>query len=491
MKKISTVLCGVSLCLGLPLVAEAAGTYYTGSYQSVQQPYSAQRMNSYSSYSNRSPSYSAYSSNTGTRYYAPGVNSYSQPVQQRTTASSSTKDSGFYINAGVNKETASWNFDMKESGSILNYSDVDWMVFDVNAGYKFGLGKGAMVVDAGFKYGIQTGETSMVDDDITNGGFFVTRWCEALGENGECVGFIGDQIGHALSIGTSKGGSMMGFNVGLGLSDMLKVGNIKITPSIGYRHFGYHLQTEKNYGLAVETSACFQIDGSDEIQCDPAIVINYADGTQQIIWRDEMTGNMEIGTGATTVNPGGTYYYQQPGVSHSYDVSWSGPYVAMDLDYEINQNNAVNGRVELGLPGYHAEGDQPYRFDWAHPKSVEDEAGMGSAIHFGLGANWTTALTDSIALSVGLTYDHYSVSGADAKTYLNGSYYMDLYNTILNSDKWGGNETAMLDPETGDPVAINIKDLEASCPGWVCSTEGEIASIYKSMGIRVGINAKF
>ena len=43
----------------------------------------------------------------------------------------------------------------------------------------------------------------------------------------------------------------------------------------------------------------------------------------------------------------------------------------------------------------------------------------------------------------------------------------------------------------GDPTAINIKALEESCPGGVCSTSGEIDSFYKSLGIRVGINAKF
>ena len=147
--------------------------------------------------------------------------------------------------------------------------------------------------------------------------------------------------------------------------------------------------------------------------------------------------------------------------------------------------------MELGLPGYKATGNQPYRFDWQHPKSVEDEAGMGSALHFGLGANWTTAITNSVALSIGLTYDYYSVSDADAKTYLNETYYTDLYNSILNSATWGGNEENMLNPETGDPVAINIKNLEEQCPGWVCTSSGEIESFYKSIGIRVGLNATF
>lgn len=489
MRKLPSFLFRCSLFAFLPVAANAAGTYYTGYYQSPQQSYSSQ-----SSYAQRQTGYSQYNRNyttpsySSTRYTqtntgAATANQARTSTSSATTSSSSSKK-GFWLDAGISRETAMWQFDMNESGSSLHYDNVSWNVLDVTGGYAFDLGNTKLLVDAGFKYGMQSGENTMVDDDVSSGGYFITQWINADDNT-----VIGDELGHALSIGTSSGGNMMGFNVGLGLSDFFKVGNVKFTPSVGYRYFKYKLETEKNYGLSVDTSACFEVNG--EIQCDPAIIVNLADGKQQIIWRNDITGEMEISSNATSIDTGGTYYFQQPGVSHSYETSWSGPYVALDMDYVINQNNAVNGRVELGLPGYKSTGDQPYRFDWQHPKSVEDEAGIGSALHFGLGANWTTAITDSVALSIGLTYDYYSVSGADAKTYLNGDYYTDLYNTILNSSTWGGNEENMLNPETGDPVAINIKNLEEQCPGWVCSSNGEIESFYKSMGIRVGINATF
>ena len=252
----------------------------------------------------------------------------------------------------------------------------------------------------------------------------------------------------------------------------------------------YKLTTENNYGLAVDTHACFEVNG--EVQCDPAIVIIQPNGEQQIFWRDDISQTIppkdyDIPSGSV-ISTEGTYYYQQPGESHSYETTWMGPYLALDMDYDINQNNAVNARVELGLPGYKSVGDQPYRFDWQHPKSVEDEAGMFGAFHFGLGANWTTAITDSVALSLGVTYDYYSVSGADAKTYLNVGYYENWYNDILEDYD---SEDAMLDPDNGDPTEINIKDLLEQCPGGVCTTDGEIESFYKSLGVRVGINAKF
>lgn len=502
MRKLPQFLFRCSLFAFTPIAAHAAGTYYTGNYQSPQARYSqtqtyGQRQTAYTRNAGYNTSgYSAYASTrpvVGTRQ--------TQQTQQQTAQKSAPSvqagtsrggKNGFWLDAGVSHEFAQWEFEMKESGSILHYDNLSWNVFDVRGGYAFNAGNIKMQVDAGFKYGMQFGETKMIDDDVTNGGYLVTTWCESVDENGKCVGFIGDQIGHALSIGTSDGGKMYGFNVGFGLTDFFKWGNVRFTPSIGYRYLKYELETKKNYGLAVDTAACFEIDG--EMQCDPAIIIRYNDGTQQILWRDDTTGNINIGTGAQYVDTAGTYYYQQPGTSHSYEVEWSGPYIALDMDYMINQSNAVNGRVELGFPGYKSTGDQPYRFDWAHPKSVEDEADMFSAFHLGLGANWTTAITNTVSLSVGVTYDYYTVGDADAKTYLNQSYYNNLYNTILNSEKWGGDEDKMLgkvEGVTGDATAMNIKQLESDCPGWVCSAGGEIESFYKSLGVRIGINAKF
>ena len=483
MKKVSLI----AIMLLAPIAGNAAGTYYSGYTNAYQTPSYASRYNtSYSTPSYASSRYNNYNT-TGNVVQRPT----STTTRSTATASSGTKKSGFWLDAGITHETSQWQFSMNQSGSILSYDNMSWNVLDIGAGYAFDAGNMTLQVDAGFKYGMQWGESTMYDDDISNGGYLVTTWID-----GNTKDEIGQQIGHAMSIGTSKGGNMLGFNIGFGLTDVFKIGNVTMTPSIGYRYLKYNVTTENNYGLAVDTAGCVQVAGSDEVQCDPAIVIVDGEGKKYIIWRGELNEDgtlpdMVLPDGVTAgdiIDTGGTYYYHQPGESHSYETTWAGPYIALDLDYVINQNNAINGRVELGFPAYTSVGDQAYRFDWAHPKSVEDSAGMFGAIHFGLGANWTTAITDSVALSLGVTYDYYSVSGADAKTYLNVGYYENWYNDILEDYD---SEDAMLDPDNGDPTAINIKDLLAQCPNGVCTTNGEIESFYKSLGIRVGINAKF
>ncbi len=513
MNKLPKFLIGCSIFALMPAVAGAAGTYYTGNYQSPQQQrysnqsYAAQRGGTYTQNGvtyNRVPQggYSNASYASTRPGVAPRANSASQQKAQNTTARNSSKvGNGFTVGGGLSHEAAMWKFEMKDSGSILRYDDVSWNVLDLHGAYAFDVGSMTLKVDAGFKYGMQAGESSMTDDDITNGGYFVTQWVET-DSAGNITKVIGDQMGHALSIGTSDGGKMYGFNVGFGLVDAFSLGKVKFTPSVGYRYLKYELETKKNYGLAVDTSYCVQVKDlitgvqSDEIQCDPIVIFVDDAGNQSVIWGPNESGKYPIPSGSVSYDTAGTYAYYQPGTSHSYEVEWSGPYVAMDMEYDINQNNTVSGRVELGFPGYTSTGDQPYRFDWAHPKSVEDKADMFSAMHLGLGANWTTALTDMLSLSLGVTYDYYTVSDADATTYLNENYYMTTFNNYLkggeiNGVYWGPGYASEEELIKNNQVAANIDQLRKECPGWQCKAGGEIESFYKALGVRLGLVAKF
>ncbi len=521
MKKLSKVLLNCSLFALMPALAGAAGTFYDGrTYQSPQTRYSQQSYTQRSSaYSQRGVSaynrdrYSAYSnSGMGVKNAQGGATTKKQDKVQSVSASKG----GFTLGAGFSHQTSVWQFEMKESGSILHYDNVDWNVFDVNAGYVFNAGNTPIQIAAGASYGMQSGETTMIDDDITNGGYFVTEWvdgtkCLQTDADGKCIKYehLGNQMGNALSIGTSKDGSMLGLNAEIGLKDFFKWGNLKITPSVGWRYLKYELKTQNNRGLSMDIydgqGGCFTVPGSDEVQCDTVFIFYDSAGNQYLAHRVDTTTNGDQYEGEINgydevplpsdadgvvyeyVSAGGTYYYAQPDISHEYEVEWSGPYLALDMLYDINQNNSVNARLELGLPAYNAVGNQPYRFDWQHPKSVEDNTGVGGAFHLGLGANWSTAITDSVALSIGLTYDYYTVSDADAKTYLNEGYYMGVYNDILEN-KFAGDEETML---AENSIAQNIVKLQEDCPGWICTADGEIESFYKSMGIRVGLKAKF
>lgn len=523
MKALSKILCGCSMLVLVPAAVNAAGTYYTGNtYQSPQ----VARYNS-SAYSNSRSTmgtgaynqarYSSYTNRYGQNAQNGRVamqNRAQSQMQNAKGQKEQVKSGGFKLDAGLSYKTGMWQFDMNTAGSRLHYDNLGWAVFDVNAGYDFNVGKSVLALKAGVEYGMQIGESTMVDDDISNGGYEVQRWYNDAG------GLEQIQMGHALSVGATKGGDMLGLNASVGLKDVFTWGKVKITPSIGWRHFKYTLETKGNYGLKIDTlnnnNSCTDYDGMT--QCWPAIgfyqVLSNNDVQYQFkdfvyvdIDGDDLADLAGIPLDGLSgyVDTMESFYFHQSNMSHSYEVTWSGPFLALDMLYDINENNAVTARLEIGLPGYNATADQPYRTEWQHPKSIEDEAGIGSAFHIGLGANWTTALTDRVSLSLGVTYDYYNVSGADANTYLDPTYWQAVYDGILDAyendpeltfaDRAEA-EQAMLNGfiyggyEYGpDATAVYINNVRSN--GWKDTVSDEIDSFFKSLGVRVGLTARF
>ncbi len=519
--------------------AHAAGTYYTGNYQSPQRAYTQQ-------------SYSQRARTNTTNYSSQGVSAYNrnqyanagytnsrasvsgQQTQQKRAATQSSKR-GFSLDAGLSKQVAMWDFKMNTAKSNLHYDNIDWLVFDAAGKYVFDVGNTALQIGAGLQYGMQMGESTMIDDDISHGGYeYGQHYGQYEDDNGEIQDFVGQKIGHALSSGVSKDGSMFGFNIGVGLTDFWRWGNMKITPSIGWRYLKYELETSNNKGMVVVNgnwdNSCVELDDGS-VQCWPLIALFdsyldyenpdypgyvYPDGNG-----DEYPDFAGVPVGNWTyAEAEGTFYFDQPGTSHLYEVEWSGPYVGLDMQYDINQYNVVTANVELGLPSYTATGDQPYRYDWQHPKSVQDKGGIGSGFHFGAGANWRTAITDSVALSIGVTYDYYTVSDADATTYVNPGYGEEQYQKALGI--WtAAFQGDFINPSTGtkswtaeqvqyymqNGITKNdgiksekYNELVEEAPdyyavvkanNWEDKADGEIESFYKSLGVRIGINARF
>lgn len=496
MKKL---LCILYFVLCTSAAFSASSTYMgTSGYQSPQRYYQPSPTGGYYQPSNIGASgYGGGNYSQRGQVVQPG---YARTATQQVNATRQSNIFGdgttdFYLTAGVSHQYAQWNFDMNSAGSRLNYSDIAWNVLDIKGGYKYG----DWIIDGGFQYGMQSGKSIMTDDDISTGGLPL----EYYDDGGNLIASGSQRV---ISIGESSGGSMLGFNLGVGLTNKFGFGKTKIVPYIGYRMLNYKLNTANNHGLSVATVWCdngsFNTDlGNGETYCPAMIWFNGGDAItldpqdfDGYYWWDTVSGQ---------ISSGDTYAFSQTGDTHIYDVIWSGPYLAVELQSEINENNSLNARIELGFPGYESKGDQPYRIDWAHPTSVEDSAPMFGAMHFGLSANWTTMLGKSWGLSFGVTYDYYNVSGADATTHLNGDWYVGVLEYIYLNDsggKWvdmdiGGGDAgwyAMQDPDTGNPTAAGIDAIYKSCGNsWDCTTAGEVNSFYRSIGIRVGVMGKF
>ena len=505
MKRYSYALLGATVLSCLPLIAGAAGTYYNGNLYQNPQRYGA------GGGSNDGGFYNNYGMGRGYGQNMQGNANARATVTQTnkktvTKKNESAKKNGFVLGADLRHEFANWNFEMKNAGSKLHYDNLRWNIISGEGAYYFG-GSTPMQIKVGAMYGSQWGESPMIDDDVSNEGMWEIQQINV--DSGSGVVAENVLIGTpALSVGNSKGGNQFGFNAAFGFTDLFSIGNVKMTPSIGYRYLKYKLETKNNYGLMVNVLDsntfinCLEVSNG-EIQCSPYVgfadandvVFSYAGLAEEYDVNGNFVGYViENNTAAPRLDLGETYYYEQHGTSHSYETSWAGPYLALDMEYAINNNNLVNAGIEFGLPIYDAKGDQPYRFDWAHPTSVEDKGDFGDAWHLGLNAMWSTALSDSVMLSLGMTYDYYKVNNATAKTYLNSTYYQS---TLDNVDAWvdyyedlgtlSGDDEIMYESYKAEQA--HLESLKSA--GWTIENKSEIESIYKSMGIRLGLNVKF
>ena len=508
MKRFGSLLFYVGAMAVMPGVAGAVGTYYNGNmYQNPQSRYNGGYYNSYGA----------------GRGYAQQNNNNMQNIIRRPVDKSAAKQSsktsskkqGFILDVDFTHETANWKFDMKNAGSKLHYDNVNWNVISGEGAYYFG-DSTPMQIKVGARYGMQFGESPMVDDDISSDAMWGIGTHVIQDGTGTAYEESYVSGSPAVSVGTSSGGSQMGFNAAFGLTDLFKWGNVKITPSVGYRYFKHKLTTEKNYGATISVLNsgtfvnCLEVQPG-EIQCNPFVGFadNYGDVVAYAGFATSDTATSDTNTakdvngqdvnifvnhngsyviwndaGAAQLNLGNTYYYEQSGKTHVYETTWMGPYLALDMDYAINENNSVTGGIELGLPIYDSKGDQPYRYDWAHPTSVEDKGSFGDAYHLGLNAMWTTSLTDSVGLSFGFTYDYYTVKDATAKTFYSAQYNKNVLDWYIERYEAGDYMT--------EEELQNIEDLEdLQAAGWVAESKNEIDSVYKAMGIRIGISAKF
>jgi len=91
--------------------------------------------------------------------------------------------------------------------------------------------------------------------------------------------------------------------------------------------------------------------------------------------------NLTITDGYQTIPPNGPF----AGLNSAYDAEWKGPWVGLDLDFDINKKHNIFIKAEYHQADYTAEANWNLRSDFAHPKSFEHIAdGNGMVISTGV-----------------------------------------------------------------------------------------------------------
>ncbi len=383
--------------------------------------------------------------------------------------------SGFYLGGNIGMAWSDFEFEMNSAKSILSWSNTTWTTLSLNGGYIMKpINKIAGMIDFGFVYGIMMDSGRAIDDDVYNGGIDTTLF--DVVNSGTGGGLISEypKSLKAFSVG-GQDGSMMGYHVAFGLKDMWSAGNVTFTPSIGYRSITQELKVEDSRAVFIE------VDSNG----NPVLYVASGTADGKTIWGIvpwtpvDNNGDGFIdgyvpsnGTGGTPLD---SFYDMLSGTTHKYKATWAGPFVAMDIDNHINAANAINWRLEFGLPIYSATANWPDRGDLQHPTSFKDEGSIGQAYHIGAAMNYVGRITPKLDLVLGVVYDYYILSGGDATTNYDLSWYQDQANN----------------PDSRITQA-DVDYIEQTCgANGSCKTSKEIDARYKQIGARVGIVSKF
>jgi len=118
------------------------------------------------------------------------------------------------------------------------------------------------------------------------------------------------------------------------------------------------------------------------------------------------------------------------GLDSTYDASWLGPWLGIDLSFQITERVALFGSLEYHWAAFDAEGNLNLRNDLDHPRSFEHDAD-GKGFLITLGTEYL--LNGPWSLNMAFSYQKWSADpGLDRLYYANGS----IAETRLNEVNW-------------------------------------------------------
>ncbi|MCL2629449.1 MAG: hypothetical protein FWD33_02040 [Alphaproteobacteria bacterium] len=382
-------------------------------------------------------------------------NPWAQPQQQQQRfgqqqpAQLQQQTENVTLDLHIGYEGAAFGFNMRQAHSELNFNDITWMKFGATGTYAFNVSGTNLEFKAGVELGVQNDGGKMTDDDMYKGGIYIGHAVFLNNgnvfqlPNGDFAEFPMTEL--MFGVGDQGNGSSMGFFASIGLGDGFRLGNsISLKPSVGYRFERQRFVGRDMLATSVQALvAATQTDWDNLLyvaeQCagNPGctIAIPYLDENNDLQFyfagyvhglRGIYNTNgdlVDVVPDLLTLSDA----HELNGITHDYRVSWFGPFIAADLNFEHGRSS-FNLRGEIGFPGYSAEADQPFRTDLAHPVSFRDRASMFSGMHYGLNMKYSHGVTDNMSLNIGWNWNYYTIRGADATTYYDpGSYAYQLF----------------------------------------------------------------
>ena len=123
----------------------------------------------------------------------------------------------------------------------------------------------------------------------------------------------------------------------------------------------------------------------------------------------------------------------QDGITHMYFVTWSGPFVGVNLERKLSEKEDLNLYLEYFKPKYKVWGNWPNRTDWMHDPSFNDEGGQGMGYSFDL--SYKYRLYNNLALTADINYEYLKNENATTILYFaDGS--VGVYPDAILLSRW-------------------------------------------------------
>ncbi len=119
-----------------------------------------------------------------------------------------------------------------------------------------------------------------------------------------------------------------------------------------------------------------------------------------------------------------------PGLDSSYRTNWIGPWIGMDITYNLTKLSRVIVSVEYHWADYYAKADWNLRSDFNHPKSFEHDAVANGIV---LNVNWNSEFYKNWYYDIDLGYQSWKTDAGIDRTFFSDGTIVE---TQLNEVNW-------------------------------------------------------
>jgi hypothetical protein len=317
-----------------------------------------------------------------------------------------------------------------------------------------------------------------------------------------------------------QSGKMNNMRFGIGARHIWDISGWKISPVIGYQIFKHDMQMSNHiypnpavyiplmnqygdyiYGdlngsyYSVPQGTAVQDDWYQVCMSPEDLALSASDPNTHAPILDEygnlLTSSYDplfeylpwgVGPGECVV-VGGDGMIVVEGVTHVYNTTWSGLFLALEIEKQMTYTDKLRFYGQISMPHYKSEGTWPNRSDWQQNPSFIDE-GDTDALHYQMEMEYVYQFSDRLQLSIKADMTYFHIGAVGGELYVAGYQYyatdedgIPLYNDTNGNGIYGDEGDTpqlMTQPPYTEKISDSLRNAD-----------------WQSFGLRLGVRYAF